>query len=224
MHEFAIDLPELSDEDDILPSAYFSRVERAISTEPRWSIDSKRIQLGFFSFSKFLMVRDLVPENWLKDLLTEHPLIRALLFDAFGSSEPLFSNEAKLDDVLDPRDLFHVVDADASQAVVIETVRRGRNLVVQGPPGTGKSQTITNIIASAVNDGKHVLFLSEKRAALAALGCTDPALSLTSETGIKISGASHNSLEFGLSNHFKNPTARNKMFVPCSSSALLASR
>ncbi|MFA6830229.1 MAG: AAA domain-containing protein, partial [Bacilli bacterium] len=34
------------------------------------------------------------------------------------------------------------------------------------PPGTGKSQTITNIIAEALFDGKKVLFVSEKMAAL----------------------------------------------------------
>ncbi len=37
---------------------------------------------------------------------------------------------------------------------------------IQGPPGTGKSQTIANIVASAVADGKTVLFVAEKMAAL----------------------------------------------------------
>ena len=60
----------------------------------------------------------------------------------------------------------HVVDADSSQAIVIEEARSGRNLVVQGPPGTGKSQTITNAIACAVHNGKKVLFVAEKTAAL----------------------------------------------------------
>ena len=36
----------------------------------------------------------------------------------------------------------------------------------QGPPGTGKSQTITNLIATAVKAGKKVLFVAEKMAAL----------------------------------------------------------
>ena len=49
---------------------------------------------------------------------------------------------------------------------MIEEVRSGRNLVVQGPPGTGKSQTITNIIATAAKEGKRVLFVAEKMAAL----------------------------------------------------------
>ena len=38
--------------------------------------------------------------------------------------------------------------------------------MIQGPPGTGKSQSITNIIATAVLDGKRVLFVAEKLAAL----------------------------------------------------------
>ena len=45
-------------------------------------------------------------------------------------------------------------------------VHEGRNMVIQGPPGTGKSQTITNMIANAVGQGKKVLFVAEKMAAL----------------------------------------------------------
>jgi predicted ATP-dependent serine protease len=37
---------------------------------------------------------------------------------------------------------------------------------VHGPPGTGKSQTITNLIATLTANGKTVLFVAEKRAAL----------------------------------------------------------
>lgn len=37
---------------------------------------------------------------------------------------------------------------------------------IQGPPGNGKSQTIANIIAAAIGDGKRVLFVAETMAAL----------------------------------------------------------
>ena len=45
-------------------------------------------------------------------------------------------------------------------------VAEGTSLVIEGPPGTGKSQTIVNLIASAINQGKKVLFLAQKTAAL----------------------------------------------------------
>ena len=44
--------------------------------------------------------------------------------------------------------------------------KRNISFVLQGPPGTGKSQTITNIIAESLAEGKKVLFVSEKMAAL----------------------------------------------------------
>ena len=72
----------------------------------------------------------------------------------------------RLDYLLPPQDTVQVIDADAPQTKVIEEIRRARNLVVQGPPGTGKSQTITNVIAAAAHDGKTVLFMAEKMAAL----------------------------------------------------------
>lgn len=59
-----------------------------------------------------------------------------------------------------------VLDADTSQHSAIYDVKAGRNLVIEGPPGTGKSQTITNIIAAVLGDGKRVLFVAEKLAAL----------------------------------------------------------
>jgi hypothetical protein len=37
---------------------------------------------------------------------------------------------------------------------------------MHGPPGTGKSQTIASVIANAIGNGKRVLFVSEKAAAL----------------------------------------------------------
>ena len=72
----------------------------------------------------------------------------------------------KIDPLIPPINMVHVTDADSSQTIAIEEVRRGRHLVVQGPPGTGKSQTITNLIATAVKAGKKVLFVAEKMAAL----------------------------------------------------------
>ena len=56
--------------------------------------------------------------------------------------------------------------ADASQLYAIEAACKGESFVLHGPPGTGKSQTITSLIANALSQGKSVLFVAEKMAAL----------------------------------------------------------
>lgn len=164
--DFGINLPDIEVAEDWCPSRYFDQAQDLIEQRDRWTIDRDGIQLGFFSFSKLLMYRDLDGRSWPAGTLTDHELTRGLLYEGFESDTPLFGPNDRLDEALPPERLFHVVDADASQAKVIEEVRSGRNLVVQGPPGTGKSQTITNIIAAAVKDGKRVLFVAEKMAAL----------------------------------------------------------
>ena len=190
--DFGLAIPDIPETDDWLPSDYFDAIVTAIATKRRWSIDANAIELGFYSFSKLLMVRDLEPGNWPDNTLVSHPLLRGLLCEGFTAEPPILPEAARLDEILNPIDLIHVVDADSSQTRVIETVRAGRNLVVQGPPGTGKSQTITNIIAAAVHDGQSVLFVAEKMAALTvvherlqAAGLDDICLELHSQAASK---------------------------------------
>jgi len=164
--DFGIKLPEIPENDEWTAEGYLGEVAAAVSGRSRWSVESDGMQLGFFSFAKLLMVKDLEPDAWPDGSILDHPLIRGLLAEGFAEEPNDFPEDARLDDLFAPADLIQVVDADNSQTRVIESVRRGRNLVVQGPPGTGKSQTITNIIAAAVHDGKTVLFMAEKMAAL----------------------------------------------------------
>lgn len=164
--DFGIILPAIPESEDWKPSQYFEQVLETVQSQNRWRIDENMMALGFFSFTKLIMYHDLDPENWPNGKLADHPLIQALLVDGFPEEEKLFPDDVSMDEVLHPADMVHVVDADSSQALVVEAIRRGRNLVVQGPPGTGKSQTITNVIATAVREGKSVLFVAEKLAAL----------------------------------------------------------
>ena len=167
--DFNVDLPDvMEDTEDLSICDYFDRVSSVVGGLPRWEVLSDDILLGFFSFSKFLMYRDLDPETWPSGRgIDAHPLIRALLFDeGFRDDGPLCGDDDPIDDLIDPTQMVHVMDADSSQSLAIEEARRGRSMVIQGPPGTGKSQTIVNIIAAAVNEGKTVLFVAEKMAAL----------------------------------------------------------
>lgn len=166
--EFSLLIEDLADEDDVDVSAYFAAIAETVRGKSRWEVLPDAMVLGFFSFAKFLMYRDLDPENWPKDAaIDQNALITGLLRDGFPESETVVSTEMdKIDGVIPPLALNHVVDADSSQAVAIEEAANGRTLVVKGPPGTGKSQTITNIIAAAAAKGRKVLFVAEKMAAL----------------------------------------------------------
>ena len=168
--DFGIQFPDLPEADDLDQSnilKYYQDVSQKIGDFNRWSVDDSAIALGFFSFSKFLMYRDLYPRNWLDNTLSEHPVLQSLLINGFHEPKPSIDDSVpNIDKYLKPNDTHHVLDADSSQTLAIHDVSQGRNLVIQGPPGTGKSQTITNLIAAAIAEGKRVLFVAEKMAAL----------------------------------------------------------
>jgi hypothetical protein len=126
-----------------------------------------RVTVGTFSYAKLPLVADLAGQGVA---LADHDVVAALA----GDPDALASVRSDLpvrggDPVLDDLGAALVLDADSSQQEVIEAARAGAHLVVQGPPGTGKSQTITNLLAALAADGKRVLFVAEKRAAIEAV-------------------------------------------------------
>ena len=168
-NDFGVDIPGLPSDEDLDVDVYFDDVASRIEELDRWSVDRGSVVLGFFSFGKFLMYRDLDPTTWRDGTgygPRESGIIRALFGGGFSEPDPKIGEGDRLDDHLSPEDVHHVVDADSSQALAIFDVNQGRNLVIQGPPGTGKSQTIMNIIAEAIGNDRKVLFVSEKMAAL----------------------------------------------------------
>ena len=122
--------------------------------------------IGNFSFQKLAMVKDL--ENRTAELIGSD-LVAAIAGDP-GARAGLSSSYIDVDpeglDLVPPDLEFSVMDTDSSQQAAISGIMAGQTAVVHGPPGTGKSQTITNLIATLAANGKKVLFVAEKRAAL----------------------------------------------------------
>jgi very-short-patch-repair endonuclease len=165
---FALQFPELPETEELDIAGYFDTARKATSSQSKWSIDDSAITLGFFSFSKLLMYRDLDPATWPDELSI---LSQDLLNDLLGTGTmagrgSAYSDSDFVDTLLDGRKPLQVVDADSSQTIALLDVADGHQMVVQGPPGTGKSQTIVNAIAEALAAGKRILFVSEKMAAL----------------------------------------------------------
>ncbi len=67
--------------------------------------------------------------------------------------------------VYKPREIARICPTDPSQEnAIISSLNN--NTIIIGPPGTGKSQTISNILANILLQGKKALFISQKRVAL----------------------------------------------------------
>lgn len=126
-----------------------------------WSV-SREVKLGIFSFLKINMYRDLLNHA---DTISQNTNIKRIL-NSGSESQTDNGDGENHPSVRNPMSFHTVVDADSSQLEAIALAKSGTSFVLQGPPGTGKSQTITNIIAECLANGKKVLFVSEKLAAL----------------------------------------------------------
>ncbi|AZZ40452.1 DUF4011 domain-containing protein [Acidipropionibacterium jensenii] len=119
------------------------------------------VSLGLFKFGGFRLWKDL-EESWQE--IAHNPLVHHLIE---SPKAPFVDpNAGQVTGDLDELVARLPIPADSSQAQVVAEALAGHTLVVEGPPGTGKSQTITNLIVRAIADGKRVLFVAEKQAAL----------------------------------------------------------
>ncbi len=118
------------------------------------------VYLAAFSFSRYQMWNDL-RQNMGE--FSKNKIIKALLENSVLTEGGI---EEKSEDEVSPATTLTPLTADASQWNAIALSQQQKSFVLHGPPGTGKSQTITNMIANALNDGKRVLFVAEKQAAL----------------------------------------------------------
>ena len=126
------------------------------------------VLLDNFSFAKYLMWADLVSLSQSDKLSASNSVVNHLMHTPTmvynGGGEAV--KVRTLDQEFKPRDLLMPLEADSSQTACVAAAAKGNNFIIIGPPGTGKSQTIANIIAHMLGNGKNVLFVSEKMAAL----------------------------------------------------------
>lgn len=143
-------------------ASFGGAIAEAVMGQPGFRLRPEVMALGLFAFDRFLMWRDL--DEQANPGLRAHPILRQLL--GADPVPPAALPEGEVDALIPVERLDLAVPLDGSQTLAVEAVRRGQSLVIQGPPGTGKSQVISAIIAQAVLDGRSVVFLAEKQAAL----------------------------------------------------------
>lgn len=159
---WGLNLPALRENET--PESYFVRAKAVLDQGRRLTL---RAFITLSVLPPMVLWRDLDPEKWPVDAFGEHRLLPGLI----GATEIAgVDGDDSIIDIDDPAHTARVpaliTDADASQHRAIMDMAAGRDMAIEGPPGTGKSQTITNMIATALAQGKRVLFVAEKQAAL----------------------------------------------------------
>lgn len=151
------------DEKGIDIKGIFTTIRHAIMHIPRWDIIESAF-IGLFSFSRFVMWNDI--RNRAADLMKNKVVASLISGKLEWDPGETFPEAEQLDELFAPDELLLPISADSSQITAVAAALRDQSFVLHGPPGTGKSQTITNIIAASLAQGKTVLFVAEKMAAL----------------------------------------------------------
>lgn len=156
-------LPDL--EEGVLPEDYWATVEEKLEVSARgWKV-RRIVTFGSMIFSGIENYIDLnIPENQI----TNYEHLSYILSGVTPEWDPPVNFSKQEIDNLDFELSYPepILPCDSSQHAAIADVLNGKNLILQGPPGSGKSQTITNMMAALIAQGKSVLFVAEKNAAL----------------------------------------------------------
>lgn len=157
--EFGIDVRGVEGQ-NLTPSEIIAVFRSKTATLKGWEV-YEDVYLSQFTFARYAMWSD-VKNN--VETYKKNALIASLL----SNTNKLANNSlcGEREDDSDPAAVLTPLACDSSQYAAVAESAKGTTFVLHGPPGTGKSQTITNIIANAVDSGKRVLFVAEKQAAL----------------------------------------------------------
>ena len=185
LRRLGVELPAAGTLADLDITVLWARLDVAIS-DFLWNAD-ETIVLSRLDVHREITFQDLVEQH---QRIVAHPVVRALATgDAAGefAFDPIPAQD--VDRRAPAEEVPLLLDADADQRVCIAAAVAGRSFVVDGPPGTGKSQTIANMVGCLLHDGRRVLVVSERAAALdtvqqrlTAAGLGDYLLALHSRT------------------------------------------
>lgn len=161
---FGLEIPGLADpeldDSGINLDAAFTAVRHALAEAGYPFRVEETADIALLQFARFRLWKDL-NDHW--ESFLRNPLVKHL---AETPEDAFIQPDIPTDPDLDALDAACPLPTDASQLEAVAAAVSGQTFVLEGPPGTGKSQTITNLITRAIADGKRILFVAEKRAAL----------------------------------------------------------
>ncbi len=147
------------------PLPVFRELTRLCRSVPNFRVADRKV-VAPFSYAKLPLVADLVSHG---EGYADSRLVR-LLAEAEASPGPAAPRPSSPDDSAQAeKPELLVLPADAEQRRIVAAVRAGQDVAVDSAAGTGRTQTLTNVIAGLVADGKRILVVSQSAAPLAQL-------------------------------------------------------
>lgn len=196
--EISTDIEDYSEEDNVSKSFYKDTIEEIIEEEinPKPKVKLEKVAVTYQS-AIILTKRPAVTAGVLHELtqIAEQPsgIYRETALSIINE-EYIHSKDktAPIHDIKKVTDFYPItpLPLSDSQNQVIKNIDNSKFVAVQGPPGTGKSQTIVNLAAHLVANGKTVLVASRM----------DKAVDVVSERLNEL-GAQHMALRAGRLNY-----------------------
>lgn len=134
-----------------------------VMIEDKIAVDSFKSKNMLCMLKEIANITSIVTENGYNILSHELNKINIVEKDSPLYEYLYYSNRSLI--TSNTNDLLFPFGSNLSQMCAIEEAFKSRISVIEGPPGTGKTNTIINIIANIVNQGKKVAVVSNNNAA-----------------------------------------------------------
>ncbi len=152
LENYHIDLSQLTQPTPLSYDEQMEQLRFAISRQEGWSVETDTAALSVYRVPNQAIWRGLQEKG-----LQENPVVKGIL-----EGQMDWDNEEWAREDTEAGFPVYAFDADNSQRALIRAAGQKKTQIVYGPAGNGKSQTIANIIARQMGQGKHVLVVSEK--------------------------------------------------------------
>ena len=126
-------------------------------------LDENSFFIANLTFAHHIMWLDMRKR---KNELKKNKVVQSILENRNVLEDNIDKEEKSINDLEKYHDFAAPLYYDSTQLKAILECGKGKSFILDGPPGTGKSQTIVNMIVNAFYNGKTVLFVAEKKAAL----------------------------------------------------------
>ena len=164
--DYGIELPQWSPFQEDSLGRCIEQIAAAISIKSGWHLDRRAACVDFFDTDTVLKYLDLDPDDQVISDFDAHVTLKSLLLEGFDNEGVLDDEGLSVDMLVEPGEQPQPLDANNEQQLVVYHAMNGGNILVESTRGAGATQTIANLVATALSKERKILVVSNKGTAL----------------------------------------------------------